>query len=42
MTVFLSKKMVENEDKTTHRLDNNGYYSSISLVSVILIIASSK
>ena len=37
---FFEQKMAENEDKTTHRLEDNGYYSSISLVSVIQILAS--
>ena len=34
--------MAENEDRDTHRLENNGYYSSISLVSVIQILANNK
>ena len=39
---FFDQKMAENEDKNTHSLENNGYYSSISLVSVIQILASTK
>ena len=34
--------MAENEDKNTHSLENNGYYSSISFVSVIQILASTR
>ena len=34
--------MAENEDKNTYRLDKNGYYSSLSLISVIQILASTK
>ena len=34
--------MAENEDKNTHRLENNGYYSSIRLVSVFQILANTK
>ena len=37
---FFEQKMAENEDKNTNRLENNGYFSSISLVSVIQILAS--
>ena len=39
---FFEQKMAENEDKNTNRLENNGCYSSISLVSVIQILASTK
>ena len=39
---FFEQKMAENEDKNIHRLENNGYYSSIRLVSVIQILASTK
>ena len=39
---FFEQKMAENEDKNTHRLENNGYYSSIRLVSVNQILASTK
>ena len=39
---FFEQKMAENEDKNTNRLENNGSYSSISLVSVIQILASTK
>ena len=42
MRPFFEHKMAENEDKNTHRLENNGYYSSISLESVIQILASTK
>ena len=34
--------MAENENKNTNRLEDNGCYSSISLVSVIQILASTK
>ena len=37
---FFEQKLAENEDKNTHRLEINGYFSSISLVSVIQILAS--
>ena len=37
---FFEQKMAENKDKNTNRLENNGCYSSISLVSVIQILAS--
>ena len=39
---FSEQKMAEIEDRDTHRLENNGYYSSISLVSVIQILANYK
>ena len=39
---FFEQKMAENEDKNTHSLENNGYYSSISFVSVIQILASTR
>ena len=42
MRPFFEQKMAENEDKNTNRLENNGCYSSISLVSVIQILASTK
>ena len=29
---FFEQKMAKNKDKNTHRLENNGRYSSISLV----------
>ena len=37
---FFEQKMAENKDKNTNRQENNGCYSSISLVSVIQILAS--
>ena len=42
MRPFFRAKMAENYDKNTHSLENNGYYSSISLVLVIRILASTK
>ena len=39
---FFEQKMAENEDKNTHSLENNGYYSSISFVSVIQILANTR
>ena len=39
---FFEQKLAENEDKNTNKLENNGSYSSISLVSVIQILASAK
>ena len=39
---FFEQKIAENEDKNTNRLENIGCYSSISLVSVIQILASTK
>ena len=42
MRPFFRAKMAENEDKNTHSLENNGYYSSISFVSVIQTLASTR
>ena len=42
MRPFFEQKMAENKDKNTNRLENNGCYSSISLVSVVQILASTK
>ena len=39
---FFEQKKAENEDKNTHSLENNGFYSSISFVSVIQILASTR
>ena len=41
MRLFFRAKNGGNEDKNTHRLESNGHYSSISLVSVIQTLASS-
>ena len=42
MRPIFEQKMAENKDKNTHSLENNGYNSSIRIVSVIQIPASTK